>query len=52
MEKDQLEIQTYKSKIINSLKGLDKDKLFEERKKKDITLFNKLFKILNNGRKK
>lgn len=43
--KDQLEIQTYKSKIIESLKNLDKEELFKKNKKQNLTLAQKVFKI-------
>jgi hypothetical protein len=50
-KKDELEIENYKTKIIQDLKNVDKTKMFVKPEKKKISIFNKILMIFGYGRK-
>lgn len=50
-KKDELEIENYKTKIIQDLKNVDKTKMFVKPEKKKISIFNKILIIFGYGRK-
>jgi hypothetical protein len=52
MEKDQKEIDAHKRKMIEEIKKLDKSKMFVEKPKEKISIFNKILMILGYGKKR
>ena len=46
MEKDQKSIEKDKERLINEIKRIDKDKMFESEPKEKITILTKTLKIL------
>jgi len=51
MEKDKIEIEKHKKLMIEDIKKLDKNKLFEVKPKNKISIINKLITILGYGKK-
>jgi hypothetical protein len=45
IEKDKIEIDNNKKKLISSIKGVDKEKIFENKVKK-ISLWRRIMKVL------
>jgi hypothetical protein len=52
MEKDRKEIDAHKRKMIEEIKMLDKSKMFVEKPKEKISIFNKILMILGYGKKR
>jgi hypothetical protein len=52
MEKDQKEIITNKTKLIEEIKSLDKNEMFKVPVKEKIGFFKKLAIIFGNGKKR
>jgi hypothetical protein len=52
MERDQMQIQNHKEKMIEEIKKLDRKKLFEEKPKNKISIMDKMLKILGYGKKR
>lgn len=51
MEKDQLEIQNHKIKMIQEIKNLNKDEIFLPKQKEKVSIITKLLLILGYGKK-
>ncbi len=51
MEKDQREVMNHKKKTINEIKSLDKNKMFEEKPKKKISILDRILIIFGYGKK-
>lgn len=51
MEKDKTEIQNHKSQMIEDIKKIDKNKMFEPKPKNKISIINKIKIILGYGKK-
>jgi len=49
--KDQIEIDINKEKLIKNIKSIKKETMFPPKKEKQ-SFFNKILKILNNGKKR
>ena len=52
MEKDELEIISNKKKLIDEIKSLDKNKMFQLKPKKKVSIIDKILKILGYGKKR
>ena len=52
MEKDELEIISNKKKLIDEIKSLDKNKMFQPKPKKKVSIIDKILKILGYGKKR
>jgi hypothetical protein len=52
MEKDSLEIETSKKRMIDEIKSLDKNKMFQPKPKKKVSIIDKILKILGHGKKR
>lgn len=52
MEKDQREVMNHKKKTINEIKSLDKNKMFEEKPKKKISILDRILIIFGYGKKR
>lgn len=51
MEKDQKEIQNHKNQLIEEIKSIDKNKMFQPKPKKKVSIIDKILKILGYGKK-
>jgi hypothetical protein len=51
MQKDQREVTNHKKKMIDEIKSLDKNKIFVEKPKKKISIWNKILIIFGYGKK-
>jgi hypothetical protein len=52
MEKDRIEIEIQKKKMIDEIKSIDKSKMFVPKQKDKISIFKKILMILGNGNRK
>ena len=52
MEKDKLEIISNKKKLIDEIKSIDKNKMFQPKPKKKVSIIDKILKILGYGKKR
>jgi hypothetical protein len=52
IEKDSLEIETSKKRMIDEIKSLDKNKMFQPKPKKKVSIIDKVLKILGHGKKR
>jgi hypothetical protein len=52
IEKDSLEIVTSKNRMIDEIKSLDKNKMFQPKPKKKVSIIDKILKILGHGKKR
>jgi len=52
IEKDSLEIETSKKRMIDEVKSLDKNKMFQPKPKKRVSIIDKILKILGHGKKR
>jgi hypothetical protein len=52
IEKDSLEIETSKKRMIDEIKSLDKNKMFQPKPKKKVSIIDKILKILGHGKKR
>lgn len=51
LEKDQKDLKDQKKRMIDEIKSLDKNKMFLEKPKKKISIWNKILIILGYGKK-
>lgn len=52
MEKDQREVKNHKKKTISEIKSLDKNKMFQTKPKKKVSIWNKILIIFGYGKKR
>lgn len=51
MEKDKMEVNNHKNRLIEDIKSLDKSKMFLPKPKKKISILNRILIILGYGKK-
>jgi hypothetical protein len=51
LKRDEVEISKHKNKLIDEIKGLDKNEMFKVPEKKKISFFTKILIIFGHGKK-
>lgn len=51
LKRDEVEISKHKNKLIDEIKGLDKNEMFKVPEKKKISFFTKILMIFGHGKK-